>query len=72
MLSHKLNSPQRPMPLFWYEKSGLGIGAEVGTLEAGKRADLALWDVAHPRELAYWIGASPCRAVIKNGRVVGP
>ena len=24
MLSHKLNSPQRPMPLFWYEKSGLG------------------------------------------------
>ncbi len=23
MLSHKLNSPQRPMPLFWYEKSGL-------------------------------------------------
>ena len=27
-----------------------------GTLEAGKRADIAVWDVSHPRELAYWIG----------------
>ncbi len=28
MLSHKLNSPQRPMPLFWYEKSGLGVSEQ--------------------------------------------
>ena len=27
-----------------------------GTLETGKRADIAVWDVSHPRELAYWIG----------------
>jgi len=27
-----------------------------GTLETGKRADIAIWDVSHPRELAYWIG----------------
>ena len=27
-----------------------------GVLEAGNRADLAVWDVGHPRELAYWIG----------------
>jgi imidazolonepropionase len=27
-----------------------------GTLESGKRADIAVWDVSHPRELAYWIG----------------
>lgn len=27
-----------------------------GVLEPGKRADLAVWDVGHPRELAYWIG----------------
>lgn len=27
-----------------------------GTLEVGKRADIAVWDVGHPRELAYWIG----------------
>jgi len=27
-----------------------------GTLEIGKRADIAVWDVSHPRELAYWVG----------------
>lgn len=27
-----------------------------GTLEAGKRADIAIWDISHPRELAYWVG----------------
>ena len=27
-----------------------------GTLEAGKRADIAIWNISHPRELAYWIG----------------
>lgn len=27
-----------------------------GTLEVGKRADLATWDISHPRELAYWYG----------------
>ena len=27
-----------------------------GTLETGKRADIAVWDICHPRELAYWVG----------------
>ena len=27
-----------------------------GTLEVGQRADIAIWGVSHPRELAYWIG----------------
>ena len=27
-----------------------------GTLEVGKRADIAIWDISHPRELSYWIG----------------
>ena len=30
--------------------------AEVGTLEAGKCADIAVWDVDRPAELAYWLG----------------
>jgi len=34
----------------------LGLGDDRGTLEAGKRADIAIWDINHPRELAYWIG----------------
>ena len=34
----------------------LGLGGEVGTLEAGKSAELAVWRIGHPRELAYWMG----------------
>ena len=34
----------------------LGLAKDRGTLEIGKRADIAIWDVSHPRELAYWIG----------------
>ncbi|MEO0938564.1 MAG: imidazolonepropionase [Pseudomonadota bacterium] len=30
-----------------------------GTLAAGMRADLCIWDVAHPAELAYRIGFNP-------------
>ena len=35
--------------------TALGLN-DRGTLETGKRADIAIWDVSHPRELAYWIG----------------
>ena len=48
----------------------LGLGAHLGTVEVGKRADLVIWDVAHPRELVYWIGANPCRTVIRGGAVL--
>lgn len=44
----------------------LGLGASHGTLEEGKAADLAVWDVEHPSELAYWIGGNPCAAVYRN------
>ena len=36
----------------------LGL-ADRGTLEVGKRADLALWDIELPAELAYRMGARP-------------
>ena len=39
-----------------------------GVVRAGMRADLACWDVADPAELAYWIGANPCTAVVSGGR----
>jgi imidazolonepropionase len=45
----------------------LGVDADRGTLEVGKRADLALWNVEHPAELAYWIGGNPLRLVFKDG-----
>ncbi len=41
-----------------------------GTLEAGKRADIAVWDVGHPRELAYWLGLNPLRELLVGGRPV--
>ncbi len=34
----------------------LGLESDVGTLAEGKRADFAIWPVAHPSELSYWIG----------------
>jgi len=34
----------------------LGLSNDRGTLEVGKRADIAVWDIAHPRELTYWSG----------------
>ncbi|MDR0252901.1 MAG: imidazolonepropionase [Brucellaceae bacterium] len=37
----------------------LGILAETGTIETGKYADLAIWDVQRPAELVYRIGFNP-------------
>jgi imidazolonepropionase len=34
----------------------LGLEGEIGTLEAGKAADLAVWDIERPAELCYWLG----------------
>jgi imidazolonepropionase len=45
----------------------LGL-ADRGTLETGRRADFAVWDLEHPNELAYWFGRNPCRRVIAGGR----
>ena len=39
----------------------LGLG-DRGRLAPGLRADLALWDAAHPRELAYRFGHNPGRS----------
>jgi hypothetical protein len=32
---------------------------DIGTLEAGKFCDLAIWDIERPAELVYRIGANP-------------
>ena len=47
----------------------LGLGDEIGTIEVGKAADFAVWDVDHPRELCYWLGGTPCHSVISGGEV---
>jgi len=35
----------------------LGLQDEAGTIEPGKAADLAVWDISRPAELCYWLGA---------------
>ncbi|NJD19793.1 MAG: imidazolonepropionase, partial [Gemmatimonadetes bacterium] len=47
----------------------LGWKDSMGTVEVGKRADLAVWSVDHPSELCYWIGASPCWRVMRGGAI---
>jgi imidazolonepropionase len=39
-----------------------------GTLEAGKRCDLAIWDVERPAELVYRMGFNPLHARIWSGQ----
>jgi imidazolonepropionase len=48
----------------------LGIGDDVGSIEAGKQADLAIWRVPTHRQIPYWPAADLVRAVVKRGRVV--
>jgi imidazolonepropionase len=48
----------------------VGLGNEIGSLEAGKQADVVIWNVPSAAQIPYWPGANLVRAVIKRGRVV--
>jgi len=41
-----------------------------GTLVPGLRADLVLWEVERPGDLAYPLGVNPCACVLRDGEVV--
>jgi imidazolonepropionase len=47
----------------------LGLG-DRGTLAAGQRADLAIWDIREPAELSYRIGFNPLHARVFGGQFV--
>ena len=46
----------------------LGLQASHGVLRPGMQADMVVWALEHPRELAYWFGVNPCRRVIQAGK----
>ena len=48
----------------------LGKSDSVGSLQIGKAADLAIWDVQQPSELAYWLGGNKAESVIKAGSCI--
>ena len=41
-----------------------------GTLEIGKRADIAVWNIGHPRELSYWLGLNELSDLYLEGREI--
>lgn len=45
----------------------LGMDDTHGSLELGKKADFALWDIDRPGDLAYAMGFNPCREIVKEG-----
>ena len=52
--------------------TALGLQTTHGTVEEGKQADLCLWNVDHPAELSYSIGASPLRTRVHRGVITAP
>lgn len=46
----------------------LGLDDSAGTLEAGKVADLNVWNIGHPSELAYYLGLNPLERRMYRGR----
>lgn len=46
----------------------LGMQDQIGTLEAGKACDLAMWDIERPAELVYRMGFNPLHARIWSGQ----
>ena len=48
----------------------LRVADRKGSIEAGKDADLAVFDVGDYREIPYWFGVNRCSMTIANGLVV--
>lgn len=46
----------------------LGLQNDIGTLQAGKSCDLAIWDIERPAELVYRIGFNPLHARVWRGQ----
>lgn len=47
----------------------LRLAHRKGSIEPGKDADLAIFDVKDYREICYWFGTEHCRATVLNGKL---
>jgi len=47
----------------------LQIAQRKGSIEPGKDADLAVFDVQDYREISYWFGANRCQITVLQGIV---
>jgi len=47
----------------------LRIAERKGSIEAGKDADLAVFEVKDYREIPYWFGANRCDVTVINGSI---
>ena len=47
----------------------LGLQERKGSIEPGKDADLAVFDVADYREVPYWVAANRCTQTVLNGEL---
>jgi len=47
--------------------TALGMSEQIGTLEPGKRCDLAVWNIEQPADLVYRMGFNPLHARVWGG-----
>jgi len=48
----------------------LGLPDSYGQIRAGSRADFAVWEAEHPRDLVYRFGHHPLRQLVSGGGIV--
>ncbi|MCW3481966.1 imidazolonepropionase [Neisseriaceae bacterium JH1-16] len=66
-------TPQEALAGFTrHAAAALGLATDLGTLEVGKIADFALWDIDRPADLSYTLGLNPCRQVVNAGVARAP
>jgi imidazolonepropionase len=60
--------PEALLGMTRHAARALGRLGEIGTIEAGKRCDLAIWDVEHLAQIVAWIGPAPLHRRVFRGR----
>ena len=47
----------------------LGLDNPHGQIRIGDETELAIWNVKHPAELSYWMGASPLYKLVSKAKI---